>query len=270
MSAEVERLQRLLNKVGGLLETDGLMGPKTRRAIADARALAHLPPGETADPALLDWLERQPEPSPDLPTEGVTFIAREETGGRQFYERHAAHPHWPGESSGVTIGVGYDLRFSAEIFERDWSDRLPESALDRLRPFLGQAASADDVAALSDIQVPWPQAWQVFIDRSLPREVGKTRDVYIAFDDLPGLCRSVLVSLVFNRGPSVADSDRRREMREIRDLTVAGDLDAVPERIRAMKRLWPDRRGLRDRRDREADLWEAALRSPGAAAGAVA
>ncbi len=37
---EIRHLQGLMNKVGGLLETDGVSGRNTRRAIADARSLA--------------------------------------------------------------------------------------------------------------------------------------------------------------------------------------------------------------------------------------
>ena len=103
---EIRHLQEMMNKVGGLLETNGISGPATRRAIGETRALAGLPAGEEADQQLIHWLESQPDPSPDLPTKGVTFIAREEVGGRGYYEKHTAVPHWPGESSGITIGVG--------------------------------------------------------------------------------------------------------------------------------------------------------------------
>ena len=82
--AEIERLQALLNKTGGLLELDGVMGPATRQAIRDAREMAGLAPGEEADDALLRWLDRLPDPCPALPTEGVCFIAREEAGSRDF------------------------------------------------------------------------------------------------------------------------------------------------------------------------------------------
>ncbi len=259
---EVRELQGLLNRVGGLLETDGLMGPATRRAIAEARELAGLPPGETADPALLDWLAAQPEPSPELPVKGVTFIAREEVGGRDFYDAHTAIPHWPGGASGVTIGVGYDLRFSADIFEGDWGDKLAPQALDALRPHLGKQGSQQDCDALVWIRIPWPVAWQVFTGRSLPPQVTKTRRAYDRLDSLPGLCRAVLVSLVFNRGSRLHDSpgkDTRREMRRIKELLEADDLDAVPEQLISMQRLWPNARGLRERRAREAALWREGL-----------
>ena len=260
--AEIERLQGLLNKVGGLLTTDGLIGRNTRRAVADARALSGLPGGTEADQALIDWLAAQAEPSPDLPTEGVTFIANEEVGGRDFYEAQATFPQWPGEQSGITIGVGYDLRFSADIFETDWGDKLPADVLAALRPHLGKLGNRAAAEALSGLRVPWTTAWRVFIGRSLPLQVVRTRGVYTAFANLPGLCRSVLVSLVFNRGTDLDDepgSDRRLEMRTIRGLLQGGKVDQVPDQLLAMRRLWPDSRGLRERREREAALWRKGL-----------
>lgn len=261
-TVDVKRLQELLNKIGGLLETDGISGRNTRRAIADARALAGLPPGEEADQALIDWLEAQSAPSPDLPTRGVTFIAREEVGGRDFYEAHTATPHWPGEASGITIGVGYDLRFSTDIFESDWGDKLSEEDLALLRPHLGKLGSKAEADALSSIRIPWTTAWQVFTRRSLPLQVDKTSGTYPTLPQLPGLCRSVLVSLVFNRGTRLKDKpgkDTRREMRTIHDLLSEGRMDEVPEQLLSMRRLWPNSRGLRERREREAALWRAGL-----------
>ena len=259
---ELRKLQGLLNKVGGLLVTDGLTGRNTRRAIADARLLAGLPAGEEADRELIDWLETQPDPSSDLPTRGVTFIAREEVGGRDFYERHTAFPHWPGERSGITIGVGYDLRHSSDIFEGDWGDKLPDETLAALRPHLGKLGSKAEADALSAIRIPWTTAWRAFIGRSLPKQVDVTQGAYTTFDQLPGLCRGVLVSLVFNRGPGMNDkpgSDRRREMREIRDLLERGKADEVPDQLLSMRRIWPNTKGLRDRREREAELWREGL-----------
>jgi hypothetical protein len=56
--------------------------------------------------------------------------------------------------------------------------------------------------------------------------------------------------------------ERRREMAAIaRLLRVAEpDLDAIADQFEAMKRLWPDMKGLRDRRQREADVIRAADR----------
>lgn len=260
--AEIEHLQRALNKTGGLLEVDGVLGQATRQAIRDARALAGLPPGEEADSALLGWLNSLAAPCPQLPTEGVTFIAREEAGGRDYFETHTAFPHWPGEFSGITIGIGYDLRFSGNTFERDWSDKLGQRELLALRDHLGVPGSADAASELAWIRIPWSTAWQVFVSHTLPLQIETTARTYDTLDRLPGLCRSVLVSLVFNRGPSVSDdpgSDRRAEMRRIRDLLAVGRTAEVADQILAMRRLWPNSRGLRERREREAELWREGL-----------
>ena len=255
---ELRRVQALLNKVGGLLETDGFTGRNTRRATREARALAGLPAGDKIDDALVNWLATQPDPSPDLPTEGVTFIANEEVGGRDFYEKHASMPIWPGGASGITIGVGYDLRFSADIFEADWGPRLSTATLRKLRPWLGEHGSKAGADKLKAIRIPWTTSWQVFIGRSLPQFVGHTSRAYPTLPTLPGMCRAVLVSLVFNRGPGMEDSpgsDRRAEMRAIRDLLRAGKPEKVPEQLLSMRRLWPRARGLRERRAREAAKW---------------
>jgi len=261
-SEEIRRLQALLNRVGGLLATDGVTGPETRRATADARALAGLPPGEAPDRALLDWLAARPEPSPDLPTRGVVFIACEEVDGRDCYDAHTAQPHWPGGDSGITIGVGYDLRFSTAAFEGDWGGRLGADELAALRPHLGARGSAREAEALSWIRIPWSVAWQVFIGCSLPTNVDKAGRAYTTFRQLPGLCRSVLVSLVLNRGSRLEDrpgKNTRKEMRAIRDLLLAGDLEQVPDQLLSMQRLWPSSSGLRGRRAREAALWQEGL-----------
>ena len=259
---EIRHLQELLNKVGGLLKPDGLTGRNTRRAIADARRLAGLPEDGGADDALIAWLKVQPDPSPDLPTEGVTFIAREEVGGRDFYEKTAARPAWPGEASGITIGVGYDLRFSADIFEADWGDKLPADQLKALRPYLGKLGSKAEAKALKEIVIPWTTSWQVFTVRTLPNFVTLTRAAFPGFDDLPGLCRSVLVSLVFNRGASFGSptSSKRREMRNIRAHVANRDFGAVPDEFLSMRRLWPNSKGLRKRRETEAKLWKKGLK----------
>jgi len=70
------------------------------------------------------------------------------------------------------------------------------------------------------------------------------------------------VSLVYNRGPEMS-GDRRREMKAIQVHLAAGDFSEVAVEIEAMKRLWPNSRGLRDRRDREAGLWRKGLEEAG-------
>lgn len=256
---DVERLQWLLNRIGALLTADGDFGGGTERAVKEAQKLAGQPATGIADEALWFWLETRPEPSPDLPIEAVTFIVTEEIGGRSFYERHAAVPHFPGVKSGVTIGIGYDLRFHAAAdLERDWGGELTMDAIAKLKPHVGKKGSKAAVDTLKSIQIPFVSAWRVFVADSLPKYVDKTRKAFPGFDGLPPLARGMLVSLVYNRGAGMK-GDSRREMRAIRDHIAASRNDLVADEFESMTRLWPGNKGLIARRNKEAALWREAI-----------
>ncbi len=256
---DVKRLQRLLNRIGSLLTADGDFGAATEGAVREAQKLAGQPATGIADDALWIWLETQPEPSPDLPIEAVTFIVEEEIGGRSFYDRHAAFPHFPGEKSGVTIGIGYDLRFhEAADLERDWGGELTPDAIAKLKPHLGKKGSKAAVDNLKSIQIPFVSAWRVFVADSLPKYVDKTRKAFPGFDGLPPLAGGMLVSLVYNRGAGMS-GDTRREMLAIREHIAAGRFKDVPAEFESMTRLWPGNNGLINRRRKEAALWRKAF-----------
>lgn len=265
----VSRLQRLLNKVGGLLPEDDAFGPQTEDAVRDAQRMAGLAVTGVADTALVSWLDAQPEPNPDIPASAIAFIAREEVSSRSAYKANYHRPVWPGGDSGITIGIGYDLRMqSAARYDADWRDLLPTADFDALRPCLGRQGSAALVGTLQTCSVPLEAAWPNFAARVLPRYVADARKAFDGplFDALKPLCRGALVSLVYNRGATLDDpspQDRRREMRAIRDAIARGDLAQVADEFRSMKRLWPTAAGLRARRDREADMWELGLRAGG-------
>ncbi len=255
---DVRKLQDLLNRIGSLLGLDGDFGNGTKGAVEAAQREAEVPLTGEADEATWEWLEAQPEPSGELSCEGVTFIVKEEVSSRAYYDKFVTKPHFPGTESGVTIGVGYDLRFQDESFENDWASDLTAAQIDRLRPWLGKKGSKEAVAGLADIRVPFRSAWRIFTKRTLPKFIGQTRGAYQTLDDLPGLRKATLVSLVYNRGASMG-GDSRREMREIRDALAAEQPEKVSEILESMKRLWPDSEGLRKRRDHEAALWRRGL-----------
>ena len=108
--ADVIEAQGLLNRNGAILDPDGDFGKGTETAVREFQRRCRLPDSGTIDAATWQRLRSQPEPSPDIPTRAVAFIAREEVGGRGFYDAQCARPTWPGGASGVTIGVGYDRR----------------------------------------------------------------------------------------------------------------------------------------------------------------
>jgi len=262
--ADVIEAQGLLNRAGAILDPDGSYGGGTEAAVREFQAANGLAVSGTIDADNWQRLRGLPEPSPDLPTRAVAFIAREEVSSRQYYDTRCARPTWPGGASGVTIGVGYDLGYQGK-FDADWSDLLTPAQMDALRPWLGRqgATASAGPAQLQAISIPWHAAWTVFIRRSLPGEITLTRATFQGPVALRPLCLGVLVSLVYNRGTSMTDSPQfpgnRKEMRDIRDAVAAGRLGDVPAALRAMKRLWPEGNGLRDRREREAKLFEEGL-----------
>ena len=255
------RLQGLLNRVGAAILEDGDFGGGTDRAVRYAQSLAGQSQTGVADQALWDWLAAQPEPSPAVPSRCIAFTVRHEVSSREAYEKRFRQPVWPGGQAGVTIAIGYDLRFHpAEAF-RGLIDDAHVEALAAVEGVIGTTALADDLA---DVDVPWSAAWEVFCKQSLPDFVETTRRAFPGFDSLPGLCRGALVSLVYNRGASMRDVPSRAEMRRIRDLMADGGrpaLEEIPDQLRAMKRLWPELPGLQHRREDEADMFEEGLRS---------
>ncbi|WP_114695922.1 peptidoglycan-binding protein [Motiliproteus coralliicola] len=270
---DVVILQTLLNRVGAMLIADGDFGSGTERGVRYAQNVAAMPSTGTADDNLWQWLEAQPDPYPELSTNGIAFIAMEETGGLRYYHQVTRWPHYPGVASGVTIGVGYDLRFNSEDnFRELWGDHLPAPMMDELAKDIGKKGTKKRVTELKrmGVEVPFKAAWPVFVRKILPAYYESTASIYPSIASLPELCRSVLVSIVFNRGSSLAGS-RRTEMRAIRDILQQASgaeinkpkrkmiLNDVEDEIVSMKRLWGVRSGLAKRRQAEANLWRKGL-----------
>ena len=261
---DVTEAQGLLNRNGAILDSDGDFGGGTEDAVREFQGAVGVPVTGAIDASTWQRLRSLPEPSPDIPTRAVAFIGREEVGGQRFYDTQCARPTWPGGASGVTIGVGYDLGYQG-AFDADWSDLLTSAQMSALRPWLGMKGNAAAAAPtqLTGITIPWHAAWTAFIRRTLPQEVSATRRAFTRCEEMPRLCFGVLVSLVYNRGTSMVDTpgfpDSRREMREIRDGVASGRINDIPAAFRSMKRLWPEGNGLRDRREREAKLFEEGL-----------
>lgn len=174
---------------------------------------------------------------------------------------------WPGGSSGITLGYGYDLGYvTAAQFESDWAGCFTPDQFSRLREAIGQRGS--DAAALAkrfaNIQCTPDDSRRVLLECSIPEYVAKTRQALPGFDELPLDAQGALVSLVYNRGAGMKDSagaDNRLEMRVIRELVPMGDLAGIAAQLRSMKRLWAGKGldGLLNRRDAEAALVECSM-----------
>lgn len=188
-----------------------------------------------------------------------------EVSGQIAYESRYQNPVRPGGQSGITIGIGYDMGYaSLEEFSAQWGSLLDPATIATLSSVCGLKGAAAQTA-LSNVRssvVPWTQALSQF-DGFLRYAVGKTEDTFRNSAELHPAALGALVSLVYNRGPSLsASSERRTEMREIARLTRERNFALIPAQIRSMTRLWQNdlsTRGLVRRRELEALLFEEGL-----------
>jgi hypothetical protein len=200
-------------------------------------------------------------------TTAISDLARQlivtfEVSGQSEYQRRYQRPIWPKGQSGVTIGIGYDLGYNDQAkFAGDWGHLIDASSFEKLKPALGvRGAAAEPLArGLQEVVISWTPALKQF-DSFLPFAIGKTEDTFPNASGLPGHSLGALVSLVYNRGPSLSPtSSRRREMRQIYTLMKELRFKEIPQKIRDMKRIWaddPNLRGLVIRREKEAQLFE--------------
>jgi hypothetical protein len=252
----VKAAQRDLNKLGSLLVIDGDFGPMTEAAVAEARSALEIPGPAEVDDVLQGELANVPEPSAELTTPGVTFIGRQEVSGPAEYRRKYSHPIWPTRRSGITIGIGYDLKAVTARQLKDWDDSLAVDAVERLALVVGVTGTQKRLDSVQDVVIPLPAAIMVFLKRMIPEHVTRTRAIYPTLTSLSAPRPTSLISLVFNRGNDL-EGDRHREMKRIRDLLVAEDPDPVADELDAMTRLWDPATegGVIARRRREAILW---------------
>jgi hypothetical protein len=259
----VKVLQRGLNKLGAMLLVDGDYGKGTEAAVADARETLSMPgPADVADDELQAAVAAIPDPFPPLTAAGVTFIARQEVTDATLYRRQYQQPCWPGKRSGITIGIGYDCSFvGADQLRADWGAALNPDVVAQLAGVVRKVGSDALLAQVNAVVVPLASAMKVFTRTTLPRYLADARRSFPQIDDLPPARRSALISLVYNRGAGLKDLNTgkqdRREMRNIRALLAAGEMEGVAAQFELMTRLWDPakEKGLIQRRRDEAALW---------------
>jgi hypothetical protein len=241
------RLKRIQQALG--VEADGVLGAETLTALETRLQI------RVSTRAV----------SLECTRSGLELILKFEVGSRARYEKEFQRPVWPGASSGVTIGIGYDLgeASKAEI-TADWQAYLFEPELASLLAVQGVCGEPAKQLAqgVSHVVIPLKAAEEVFYLRTLPTYAALTRGTFPGVEKLPADAQAMLLSLVYNRGAGLK-GPRRREMAEIAALLrrPKPKLEDIAAQFEAMKRLWPDYRGLRDRRQREADVIRAADRS---------
>ena len=150
------------------------------------------------------------------------LIVQQEVSSKATYIKKYQHPEWPGASSGVTVGIGYDLgQTSAETIRSDWQGIVDADMLDimcRCSGTTGPNAATLTKKVRDKITIAWEQAIKVHQDSVLPRWEAKVEKALPNTDKLTPDQLGALVSLTFNRGPSFSTAGNRySEMRGIKE-----------------------------------------------------
>jgi GH24 family phage-related lysozyme (muramidase) len=194
-----------------------------------------------------------------------------EVGGRSYYNAKYTKPMvpaWQTTSSGVTVGFGFDLGYNTpQQIDKAFKGVLRDSEIKALQSVSGMKGKNAYYNGLPKVKnsvvLTYEQSEQVFKKDSLPRFTKQTSDAFaLSKDRLHPHSNGALVSLVFNRGPSLANTDARKEMRWIKSNISISKEDKVPSDIKSMKRLWSysKLKGLHLRRDDEAKLFQEGLK----------
>lgn len=201
-----------------------------------------------------------------LTPEGEQLITKHEVGGQSTYTRKYQAPVCPAcltTASGVTFGIGYDLRHnSPEKIRGDWATHPKLPRLLAAQGLGGQQA-INMARSMRDVITPWSMALQNFREVGIVPYVNRTRRAFGPnFDRLSPWAQDALVSLVYNRGNSMV-GPARLEMRFIRDVCLplwkTAELanQCIARKLREMIRIWVGSSiegGMRNRRNDEANL----------------
>jgi hypothetical protein len=199
-----------------------------------------------------------------LSKKAIDLIIQFEVGGRNYYDKVLQKPSWPGGASGITIGLGYDIGYETEKqFLSDWSANLNLNFVNALRPLCGLTGEKAKLmlkGEVLNVRVPYNIAYDVFVNKDIPRYYSMTKKIYPQLETLNEDTQGALVSMVYNRGASLA-GDSRKEMKAIVDLVAKQDYHGIAEEIEKSKRLWEHKGldGLVLRREAEADLIRASV-----------
>jgi hypothetical protein len=191
----------------------------------------------------------------------VDNVMTHETGGYDYYRKFCERPENPGFSSGVTIGVGYDLKFHTPAqIRKDWAGVVTPEEMDALCSVAGKPGSV--VGAIKyKVRITWEEAQTVFKRTTVPEWSRNTAVAYRISNPIqlhPHL-NGALWGNSFNRGTAMEGS-RCTEKRQIRDAIANSQWRSIPGLFDAQARLWPGHAGLTRRRHDEGDLAREALK----------
>jgi len=192
-----------------------------------------------------------------------TSVIQFETGGKNYYEKFLQRMTWPGGQSGITMGIGADLGYmSQQEFDSYFAKYFTLEERKLIEPVIGLKGeqARNILLRVKHIELSWTNASKAFVEWTLPKFWKMANDLWPGLDQLKEEAQIALVSLVFNRGASIAGPSRV-EMKNIKELVLKKDYKGIAEQIRLMKRLWINKNldGLLSRREKEANMVEEGL-----------
>lgn len=230
--------------VGGIVQVvaAGVQGA-AGAAAADARDAA----ARLAIPAVLDVQQAveaalpppaaagAPAPAPASPA-AVALIVRHEIISPAYYSARLQGFACPGDISGPTIGIGYDLGMqTGRRILADWRAHPAAARLAAGSGVTGFGPCRGYRQANADIRTPFALAEEVFLHASLPAYCAlAARTFRDGWDTLPPNAQGALCATVYVRGAGMRGTSRT-EMRVLRDECVpAGDVQCIAAQHRAM------------------------------------
>lgn len=158
-----------------------------------------------------------PAPVPATPA-AVALIIRHEIISPAYYQAHLQGFACPGDISGPTIGIGYDLGMqTATRIRADWRAHPAVPRLATGSGVIGFGPCRGYRRANADIRTPLPLAQDVFLHASLPAYCAlAARAFRDGWDGLPPNAQGALVATVYVRGAGMRGASRA-EMRQLRD-----------------------------------------------------
>ena len=178
--------------------------------------------------------------------EGYNLILKYEVSSKRYYENKLQYLTVPAPrttASGATGGFGYDCGHNSKAqIASDWKGILSDrevGVMQSLSGLKGMSAYYAVQRVGKSVRIPWSAAEKVFQNKTLPRFSKLTAKAFeIDCDRLHPHCNGALVSTVFNRGSSMKNTYKRREMRWIKYNISVGREDRVPSDFMVMRHQW--------------------------------
>ena len=242
LTTHIKAIQRALN-----IGDDGIVGPVTLSRI-EALIQPKLPLIPIGASMIISF-------------KSLDLIVNAEVTSKEVYTQKYQSPIWPGGDSGVTVGIGFDCGYCSKQELADaWGATLSPAQLSLLQSTCGKkgVGCKDLIPGLKSIKIGYDTAVKIFYQHTLPACARDVKRTYPGIEKLPPDTQGAILSLIYNRGPLINDTDRRKEMKALKTIIAAGDLNDIAAQLRSMKRLWDPKKqkGLITRRENEALLAE--------------